>query len=548
MNTPTPPRRQLPAATAGWTATGAALLIGVPLFLQMPLWCDASLYAIAARNVASGGTHYRDVFDTNPPGFVWLLATLRGIVGTSDLALRAADLAVVGAAVAGLLTWARAAGASRAGVAWAAASAAAFYPFTHEFNHVQRDTWMLLPALAAVAARLRRAERGGSLRLAVLEGLFWGLGCWIKPQLLFVAGAAWLATVGTLRARDTAAVFAGGLAALAAGVGWLVGTGAWPHFVDIWRTWNADYLATVARELPFRVTIQLSYFPPYSVCAPLAVPLAVANLRNRSAEPETVRRRMLAAVYLAWSLTALLLQRPFHYVHVPETLLMLAVFAANRWPVPGALVAVQALASALFVASGWNFAHVPPHPVVEWPRTRLWARCFDPDPPREVRRASAMWAQHFGGNDPVELGAVADFLRDQHLRDGELIAWHDSPHALYLALDIKPGLRFLHVGTAAGLGKWQEGQVLRELLAALPHARFAVSDLHRISEKYGELNDVGADGVPTVLPAWQRGEFPFNQPVVFRSPGGRYLVHRIANPVTSARIPERLDQHEPPNN
>ena len=38
---------------------------------------------------------------------------------------------------------------------------------------------------------------------------------------------------------------------------------------------------------------------------------------------------------------------------------------------------------------------------------------------------------------------------------------------------------------------------------------------------------------------------PFDQPVVFRSPSGRYLVHRIEKPVTSARIPERLDQAEP---
>ncbi|HEY1192425.1 MAG TPA: hypothetical protein VGE74_32680, partial [Gemmata sp.] len=402
------------------------------------------------------------------------------------------------------------------------------------------------PALVAVALRTHRAERGGARVLAVAEGLSWGFGCWIKPQLLFVAGAAWLVTIGTLRARDTLAVFTGGVVALVGGAGWLVGTGAWPHFVEIWRTWNADYLATVFRELPFRIMIQLTYFPPYSVCAVLAAPLAVANLRNKSEEPEIARRRMLAAVYLAWLLTALLFQRPFHYVHVPETLLMLAVFAANRWPVPRAIVAVQLVAGVLHVFAGWHFAHVPPHPVFEWKRTRLWVRCLDPDPPRQVHLGVARWSQHFGGNDPAGLGAVADFLREQNLRDGELIAWHDSPHVLYLTLGVKPGFRFMHVGTAAGLGKWQEAQVLEELQRALPHARFVVSDIHRVTERYSEQNEVGADGVPKVLPAWQRREFPWNQPVVFRSPDGRYLVHRIENPVTSARIPDRLDQSEPP--
>jgi len=156
-----------------------------------------------------------------------------------------------------------------------------------------------------------------------------------------------------------------------------------------------------------------------------------------------------------------------------------------------------------------------------------------------------MWVDHFGGLDLVELGAVADFLREQGVRDGELIAWHDSPHELYLELGIKPGFRFLHVGTMFGLGKWQREQVLCELQAAIPHARFVVSDMHRITRHHDRLTEVGPDGLPLVLPAWQRAEFPFNQPVVFRSPSGRYLVHAIGNPVTSCVIPEKLDQESP---
>ena len=530
----------------GWLVAGAFLAVGVPLFLRMPLWCDATLYAVAAQTVAHGGVHYRDVFDTNPPGFVWLLCAVRGALGTSEVALRVADLFIVALVTAGLLWWARKAGATRAAAAWAGAAVAAFYPFTHEFNHVQRDVWMMLPAGAALALRLKRAEGNPSLALALMEGLLWGVGCWVKPHLLFVAFAAWLVTRRRLQFRDSLAVVAGGVVAGVAGFGWLVATGAWPHFLDIWRTWNADYLATVFRELPYRVLKQLVYFPPYSLCALLAVPLAVANVRNESDEPEALRRKALAAVYLAWLLTALLLQRPFHYVHVPETLLMLAVFAANRWPVPCVLVLIQVLAGVWFAVAGQGVPLVPTHPVFDASRTRWWAQCLDRDPPREVRRGVAMWAQHFGGSDPVELGPVADYLRAQNVRDGELIAWHDSPHALYLELGVKPGFRFMHVGTAAGLGKWQEAEVLRELQAALPHARFAVSDMHRVTEKYGELNDVGADGLAKVLPVWQRAEFPWNQPVVFRSPGGRYLVHRIEKPVTSARIPERLDQSEPP--
>jgi hypothetical protein len=125
----------------------------------MPLWCDATLHSVAARTIADGGAHYRDVFETNPPGFGWALYAVRGVFGTSDAALRAADLLVVALVSAGLLWWARRAGASGAGVAWGAAAACAFYPFTHEFNHVQRDVWMMLPAGAAIALRLGRSAK-----------------------------------------------------------------------------------------------------------------------------------------------------------------------------------------------------------------------------------------------------------------------------------------------------------------------------------------------------------------------------------------------------
>jgi hypothetical protein len=142
----------------------------------------------------------------------------------------------------------------------------------------------------------------------------------------------------------------------------------------------------------------------------------------------------------------------------------------------------------------------------------------------------------------VEIGAVADYLRTQDVRDGELITWHDSPHDLYLSLSIKPGIRFLHVGTAYRLGEWQSQQLLHELQSAIPHARFAVSDMYSVTKHRDVLNEVGPDSLPLQMPAWQRNEFPFNQPVVFRSPSGRHLVHRICNPVVSCVLPDKLDQ------
>src|SRR5438105_3526568 len=75
--------------------TAVMLLAGLPIFLRMPLWCDLTLYDLAARNLLEGGVHYRDVFDTNLPGFVWVLACIRGVVGFGAFQLRCVDLVIV---------------------------------------------------------------------------------------------------------------------------------------------------------------------------------------------------------------------------------------------------------------------------------------------------------------------------------------------------------------------------------------------------------------------------------------------------------------------
>src|SRR5205823_3214246 len=137
-----------------------------------------------------------------------------------------------------------AAGAPPAARAWTAAAVAAFYPFVTEFCHLQRDVWLMLPALLAVRARLRRTDRGPDLtngavvRSAFVEGVLWGLAFWIKPHVAIPAAAVWAATAARLAgtadrpgrriAADLLGVLAGGLAVGAAGVAWLVASGTWP--------------------------------------------------------------------------------------------------------------------------------------------------------------------------------------------------------------------------------------------------------------------------------------------------------------------------------
>lgn len=600
-------------AALGWLATAVILAAGLPPFLRMPVWCDVTLYEVAARNVLQGGVHYQDVFDTNPPGFVWLMCGAFALFGHNTEALRAVDLLIVGAITVLLLRWARAAGASRAAVAWAAAGVASFYPFISEFCHIQRDVWMTLPAVFAVGYRMRRIERartqpvtdGWVFRTGFLEGVLWALGFWIKPHVALPAAVVWFvvaARFGGTSARprrrlaaDLGGVVAAVLVVVALGVAWMVRTGAWEPYLDVNRSWNTGYLRVIFGELGGRIGYQIMYFPPWSVLFYPAAAVAVLNLIDArmwssTGTPGAVSRRLprwlfappaddrerfaravLAALYLGWSVSMMIFQRNFHYVHVPDTLMMIALFAANRWAVAFLAIVLQA-AFTLYILENqadpaWKEQHrerqrhnliywylSDRHPALDKARTKRWRGCFGREVSRELRRDLGFQTVHFGGLDPVQLGDVEDFLRTQGVKDGDVICWHDSPHELYLALGIRPAIRFMHLSTVQGMGGWEPPaknwhyrQIRHETFEAAKKARFVVSDMNRVLWwGTSRLNRVGPDGLPLDLLAWQRPQFPFNQPVVFRSSGGRYLVHAIRRPAEEwdCKIPKDPDDDE----
>src|SRR5262245_26556863 len=73
----------------------AVLLVGVPIFLRMPVWVDVTYHDLSAWNILHGGVHYRDVFETNLPGMVWLHCLMRPVVGWSHEAIRLVDIVVI---------------------------------------------------------------------------------------------------------------------------------------------------------------------------------------------------------------------------------------------------------------------------------------------------------------------------------------------------------------------------------------------------------------------------------------------------------------------
>ena len=53
------------------------LILAVPLFVRAPVWVDVTYHDISAWNIRHGGVHYRDIFETNLPGMVWVHLLLR---------------------------------------------------------------------------------------------------------------------------------------------------------------------------------------------------------------------------------------------------------------------------------------------------------------------------------------------------------------------------------------------------------------------------------------------------------------------------------------
>jgi hypothetical protein len=569
----------------------AFLAAGVPLFLRMPPWCDLTLYEVAAFSITHGGVHYRDVFDTNLPGFVWLLIGLRRAFGPSTEAVRLVDLAIVAAIVTLLARFARRAGANSAGVAWLVAGAALFYPFTTEFSHAQRDVWMLLPVLGATSLRVRRAGGGPQFWPAVGEGLIWGVAVWIKPHVVFPAAAVWLASARRVAGGwkpafriDLLGNIAGGLGVGLAGVAWLIATGTWKPFVEVFQKWNGAYTKVMLEILPFRTTIELDYFPPWTLWTPVGALLAVVNLLDAqppglaarvgsaiasflhritrwfsvSAETDDARftRGVLAALFLAWALQAMLVQREFQYVHIPEVLLLMALAAANRWALVPLGLAHIVLAGGLWLAADrdqslaqwmsetsptWSgqFTYFPRHPLFLPARTVHWPECFRADlSDREYRERMndvALNSGTFSSIDPVELGEVAAELRRLGAREGEVLCWHDTPHAVYLELGHRPPFRFMHLSTPSiAEAQYERMKIeLRRVLATHePQVRYIVSDLVRDyvgapPRLKAGMGAAGPDRLPPTLPADHRSTFPFDRPAIFRSGGGhgRYLIH-----------------------
>jgi hypothetical protein len=530
------------------------IVVNLPAFIRLGPDSDNNVYDLAARNILWGMVPYRDTFENNFPGVVWMLMGLRSVFGWSSEILFAFDFALVAGLstiLASFVVKARHgdSGFARLLLVFVLLS---FYLSTSEWNHAQRDVWMMLPVLLAVRLRVDQVVRlsapvNGSalntvpqpkvLLLAVTEGFLWAAGCWVKPYVALVAAATWLigalvvmrrsqVKINHLIVRDGLAVLCGGLLAAVLGCIWLTCSGGLASFWEIMADWNLEYRKfdpTGGHRLITRLAIAWR-FCPWGAVDFLAVPLALAtlwrSLRSQMGSSDNseevqlhARLAVLAGFYLSLAVQAYFLQHPFDYVHVPVILVGLTFvacwFSDRNWSAElrgesrswRTVVATAALIMFLLAVC----ARCAP---LWWDRSKMLPQCLSPYDRYALRNRLGLRKQI----NWSDLKAVSNFLKTEHVRDYELTVFSMPAVWLYLDLGIRPATRYNFVQEALVVFSRQRDKILAAL--ADSHQRFVVCDLSR----YG-MEKMNSD-----LQSSSAGS-PWPKRIVFRS--GNYLVFDI---------------------
>jgi hypothetical protein len=525
-----------------WIALLALLVFAVPLMICMPLTLDTINYDICARTVLRGGVMYRDAFDNNLPGVVWIHCAVRGLLGDRSEAMRGFDLVVFACVVGLLLWWLARSGRSRIALVVIATLLFAFYSSRWEWCHCQRDTWMLVPTLFALhlrriqVDRMRRPEAStGRLTLgSVVEGLVWGSAVWIKPHILVPALTTWIVAsllirgapvrVGQRVALDAFGLLIGGLVVGAAGFFWLHRSGAWPYFWQICTDWNREYYTRPSLVALLTKWTEIGgRFLPWSLALPVAIGFAgmvlwrsIRLAKTSDLSVPGTQQALLGAFLLGWAAQTFALQRLFDYIYVPAVLLSVTLLASLSPPkkLQRGLAVVFVLAIMVAVVL---------HPLI-W-RVGVWPRCWREGSTPEMRQMLSL-DQHVKWEDEAR---VADYLRGR-VGDGELTCYDPTIIPVYWDLGVEPSTRYIYLWNVLFFFHNHVDEIHSDLKAS--RQRYVVTDYTRLylnkdPSKADEdaLPPNGPAPEPVTSLAKLHPEFPWSEPIVFRS--GKYLVHRV---------------------
>lgn len=544
------------------------LVLGqVPLFLQLTLTPDTVLYDLQARVLLQGGILYRDIVEPNLPGIVWIHAGLRCLFGWSPLVLRIFDLGVV--AGISLLLSQIIVPCTSSWIAELEKSSGrrilryslvlligSFYLSTSEWCHCQRDTWMLLPCLAAVLIRLTRLEANeisGTARAlsAFAEGVLWAAAFWLKP---FIALPAVLVIVSTAaksgNARqwsiETAMVLLGGVTTGAAGILWMIQNGCWSAFTTMMLEWNGDYYQSGrSRWTIDRMLAHAQRFSPWIVLHLPAAWLSASALcslmmrRIRSWKQVDLPQRaieistatlVLRAMYIGWIVQCLLFQQLFDYVYVPAMILAISVCLQALIPVAAGIRMPQGTPCArpTCVVSGvvlfWLMLSVPGSALMQSHRLSSWGPCVTALVTGKLESTHRDAIAQTPFPRWAELTPMIEHIETTGAKSQSLMAYSGNLIHVYPGLHQLPPTRFVY---------------LDALARCFPARRKEMMDAVRMSGVEYVLADLQEDGwdeLPAdgqLLPHAISGNsaslpFPWNQTPVYRS--GGYVLFRCNQP------------------
>jgi hypothetical protein len=584
-------------AALAWSLLVLLLVTNVPLVLCMPLTDDAAMFDLQALNWLHGGMLYRDILEPNLPGVIWLHAAARCALGTSSMALRAVDLVLFSIFVAFSRNWLNSMGATRSTQAWSVLVLFVCYCSLSEWCHCQRDIWLLVPGLAGLTLRRRQIHRlrtasqgtqtpnasGAAACWAVLEGLCWGAGVWLKPMIVLPAACCWMLSAlyvhNWRRASvDLLGLVSGGLLMGGLGVAWLVWSGAWPYFVTTLVDWNPRYVAAAREQwtLARFAAMQVRFFP-WQLLHLAAIPIALIAAGRHAQEKSKSRRveesksktdqmpnssshgrfdvstfQLLSLFYLAWVIQSYWLQHLFDYVHAPALLLAIVVVAASfarRAAEPSAANAGDSLRDAEDSLHGVTRSFPADHrhvgrfarrcavagfavlvilttPVVRPHRLACWWTCVTEGSTPQVRDR----LKTFSVPSWRDLKLVAAFLREQGIRDGELTCYNSTSVHLYGILGLGPSTRYVYLEQLVTY--FPDRHAVFSQALSDSRQRYVVTDLIASGLSPSGIARLCAEGPlaqPPRFPSRLRDVYPWSQPAVFRA--GPYLVHRVEPPL-----------------
>jgi hypothetical protein len=420
---------------------------------------------------------------------------------------------------------------------------------------------IIIPALAVIAASWISRSQAGRTRVPLAlpvptqEHHSIRTGQASGTQQFFISVAI-----------DSASLLTGGLAIGLLGITWLVQTGAWPHFWSMLTEWNADYVAASANRWSWsRLWAIQEHLAPWSLIHVAAIPMALLqcwrlirwggtprmgvewvfhrlrrpflrfdhalhsprSLRafhpqaknNDLAKPghtSSPSTAILSAAYLGWLTQAFFLQHLFDYVYAPTLILGAAVVITSIAP---------RLTSLEFTPRRVAFAAVaclalPLSQRID--QLHSWRDCLTANDTPKLRTALTRLPLP----DWVSLAKVANFLKSQHIADGELTAYHTHTIHLYPWLGISPSTRFVFTETHLRLFP-NHVQEIEDSLKASRERFIVVSLLEAGVDPAVALDDSTPDGWRTACPPDAIQKFPFCEPVVFRA--GPYVVHQATS-------------------